>query len=110
MKINMNNPEDLDAYLQRLMKNPANRSAYYASRAWHMRKQAVAIRCNGKCERCGRGKFEIAHHLTYAHFGAEYIKELQGLCRQCHAYLHARSEYDPCKDDGRTKQLSLEFN
>lgn len=75
-----------------------------------MRKQAIAIRSNGKCERCGHGKYEIAHHLTYAHFGSEYIKELQAICRDCHAYLHAKSDYDPAKDHPALKQMSLPFN
>ncbi len=101
------NENDFSAYLSRLLKIPANRQAYYASRAWQMRRQGVALRSSGKCERCKSGRFQLVHHLTYAHFGAEYMNELQGLCRDCHAYLHYKSDYDPCNDPNKAIQLSL---
>lgn len=108
--MNIKHPEDFSAYFDRLMKLPANRQAYYASRAWQMRKQALAKRSKGKCERCERGRFQIAHHLTYAHFGREYLHELQAICRDCHNYLHGRSDFDPTRDaEGLPVQQMLAF-
>lgn len=107
MKIKINE-SDFETYWKQQMRLPANRQAYFASRAWQMRKQALSIRSNGKCERCQNGKYEVTHHLTYAHFGAEYLKELQAICRPCHSYLHARSDFDPANQP--QLQLTLDFD
>lgn len=109
MKYTIKHEGDFTAYFEKQMRLPANRHAYFASRAWQMRKQALALRSNGKCERCGYGRFEVAHHLTYAHFGAEYIKELQAICRPCHAYLHAKSNFDPAQHPPDQMQLTFSF-
>jgi 5-methylcytosine-specific restriction endonuclease McrA len=103
------NEDDFQAYFQRLMQNPVHRKAYLASRAWQIRRQALALRSNGKCERCGFGRYQVAHHLTYLHFGAEYLTELQAICWDCHKYLHAKSNYDPCKDRPIDLQRVLDF-
>jgi hypothetical protein len=107
MKLKIEHGQDFNLYFDRLMKDPAHRHAYYASHAWNVRKQAVAARCNGKCERCQHGKFQILHHLTYQHFGREYMNELQSLCRDCHGYLHGKSDYDPVNYPDHWKQMSL---
>lgn len=102
--------DDLNRFLARTMQNPSQRKAYMASRAWYLRKQALALRSNGRCERCGNGKYEVAHHLTYAHFGAEFLNELQALCRACHAFLHGRSDVDPTKTIHVQMTLSFEMD
>lgn len=105
MKLTIQNPSDFTSYFERLMREPANRQAYLASRAWQMLRQQLGQRSNGSCERCGSGKFEVAHHLTYIHFGEERLHELQAICRACHNYLHAKTDVDPARDIAKQERL-----
>lgn len=98
----------LEQFLARVMRNPSQRKAYLASRAWYTRKQALALRSQGKCERCGFGRYQVAHHLTYRHFGAEFLNELLAVCKDCHQFLHARSNVDPATI--KSGQGHLEFD
>jgi hypothetical protein len=103
-------PNSFEYQWNRAMQSPANRAAYRASRAWQLRKQAVGLRARGRCERCRWGRYEECHHLTNLHYGAEYVAELMALCRDCHAYLHGHSAYDPVQDGPKEKQGFLKFD
>src|SRR4030095_7130362 len=92
--------KQLSDWVRYTLRDPAARRAYYASQAWQNRAQARMLLSKGLCERCHRHKAQIVHHLTYEHFGAEYIAELQALCRDCHAYLHGYSAFDPLEPKG----------
>jgi len=72
---------------------------YLASREWAEKKEAVKKRAAYICERCGRRPIQATHHLTYERVGNEDLEDLQGVCRNCHAYLSARSDYDPAEGD-----------
>lgn len=71
---------------------------YLASREWAQKKEAVRERSSGWCERCGVRNHDQTHHLTYKNIGKESIDELLGVCRECHEFLSAKSDYDPTKD------------
>lgn len=81
---------------------------FYKSKAWREARTSYAKSVGGLCERCKeRGLYnagEIVHHKT--HITAENISDpnitlswdnLQLLCRDCHAAVHAdakRYEFD----------------
>jgi hypothetical protein len=68
---------------------------YLCSREWAVRRRLVKERARGACERCYNAPLRDVHHLTYRNLGHEPLEELQGLCRPCHAYISAKSDYDP---------------
>lgn len=68
---------------------------YLASREWALLKEQVRIRSGGTCERCRNAPYQETHHLTYAHIGNEQIEDLLAVCHDCHAFLSAKSDYDP---------------
>lgn len=70
---------------------------YLASREWALLKNAVNERSKGGCERCGIGKHEATHHLTYERIGKESLDDLVGICEDCHEYLSGKSTEDPAK-------------
>jgi 5-methylcytosine-specific restriction endonuclease McrA len=62
---------------------------------WAAKRDAVILReCqvqgrkDPRCQGCGRAAGTIAHHLTYAHVGAEFLFELALVCGGCHDQLH----------------------
>lgn len=66
------------------------------SKEWAERKRLVAERTS-ICQRCGwQGATEV-HHLTYERRGAEWLEDLQYLCRDCHALVGGYSQFDPCE-------------
>lgn len=70
---------------------------YLCSREWAEKKQAVLERSEGKCERCIHGMMEEVHHKTYQNKYNERLEDLQGLCFDCHRFVHAKSNFDPQK-------------
>lgn len=70
---------------------------YLASREWALLKNAVKERSGGICERCGIAPHQQTHHLTYERLGKEILDDLQGVCRGCHEFLSARSDFDPLR-------------
>lgn len=72
-----------------------NYGQYLASREWALRKQAVARRSGGTCERCLRNPANQVHHLTYEHLGNEPLEDLQHVCRPCHEYESGLTNIDP---------------
>jgi hypothetical protein len=78
---------------------------YMCSREWGERKKPVYERSGGLCERCKRNKIDAVHHLTYARLYAEPPEDLQGLCDLCHAFTHAKSDFDPTAVDEVTLEM-----
>lgn len=68
---------------------------YLASREWALLKEAVRARSQGRCEHCGLADYEETHHLTYERIGNERIRDLLGVCHECHEYLSGKSDKDP---------------
>lgn len=48
----------------------------------------------GKCLLCGK-KIEYYHHITYrSNDGVDNVKNIAGLCRDCHEEVHSSAEYE----------------
>lgn len=77
------------------MKFKINYYEYIASREWKLKCRAIKERSGGRCERCKVAPHENTHHLTYQRLGNERLEDLQGLCRPCHEFLSAVTDYDP---------------
>jgi nucleoside 2-deoxyribosyltransferase len=73
-------------------------SAYLCSREWSVLKEAVKARSGGICERCLVNPSDHVHHLTYERKYAERLEDLQDCCKQCHEFIHAKSDYDPADE------------
>lgn len=62
------------------------------SRQWEKEKLIVRARTEGRCEACGRlHKDEVESHECYDIDYRKYtmtFKEVVGLCRDCHLYIH----------------------
>jgi hypothetical protein len=71
------------------------RHAYYASREWGLKKEAVRQRAKGMCERCKVNRMRSVHHLSYARLYDEELEDLQALCEPCHQFTHGKSHFDP---------------
>jgi hypothetical protein len=69
--------------------------AYLCSREWSEKKEAVRKRSSGICERCRVNMMDAVHHLTYERKYAERLSDLQAICKACHEFTHAKSQYDP---------------
>lgn len=68
---------------------------YLASREWAVKREAVRERSRGWCERCGVPPLEAVHHLTYERIGREELRDLLGVCDDCHRYLSGKISFDP---------------
>lgn len=73
---------------------------YLKSHEWSLKVALVRERSCGTCERCGWAAHEHTHHLTYDRLFNENLKDLLGVCSECHAVLHEKSEDDPRKVEG----------
>jgi len=83
---------------QEMTEGKEKYAAYLCSREWSVLKEAVKDRSNGLCERCSVNAMDHVHHLTYKRKYEERLSDLQACCRQCHDFIHAKSEFDPAKD------------
>lgn len=72
--------------------------AYLCSREWSVLKEKVHERAKGMCERCTVFKIDAVHHLTYARKYHESLEDLQGICKHCHEFTHAKAHRDPLRD------------
>lgn len=70
----------------------SERSAYYASREWAIRREAVRRRSCGWCEHCHSAKMTSVHHMTYENFMNERIDELAAVCDECHEFLSGKRD------------------
>ncbi len=69
--------------------------AYYCSREWGLKKEAVHKRSGGTCERCELNKGQAVHHKTYIRLYNENLEDLIHLCNGCHDFTHGKSDNDP---------------
>lgn len=67
----------------------AERAPYYVSEEWFAKRQLVFKRSAGMCEGCGIAKADQVHHMSYEHFGNEFLWELEAVCVPCHERYHA---------------------
>lgn len=75
--------------------NQEARQAYYCSREWGLKKEAVHKRSSGTCERCRKNKGQAVHHKTYIRLYNERLEDLIHLCNGCHDFEHGKSDVDP---------------
>jgi 5-methylcytosine-specific restriction endonuclease McrA len=61
--------------------------AYLEGDDWGLIRAKVLARDKWMCRGCG-DRATQAHHLTYAHVGAEFMFELVAVCEECHDRLH----------------------
>lgn len=60
---------------------------YIHSSKWKRFKKKLIQNRGRKCEYCGDGRRSTvitAHHLTYARFGREHLKDVKLACLECH--------------------------
>lgn len=57
---------------------------YLTSSKWKAKRGLILKRCANVCEGCGTATATEVHHVTYKHFGDEFLFELLGLCHDCH--------------------------
>lgn len=81
---------------------------YLCSREWAVRKRAVHERAGGICERCRLNPIDFVHHLTYANIYNEPLTDLEGWCRSCHDFIHAKSDIDPAADGQSAIETTVE--
>jgi phage terminase large subunit GpA-like protein len=62
--------------------------AYYTTKEWQARCEAVKMRCRARCEYCGSRPVQNVHHRTYARWMQEPLEDLMGVCRACHCLIH----------------------
>jgi hypothetical protein len=68
--------------------------AVLASERWRALRAEVIRGAGYSCACCGRGgPLDVHHALRYRNLGREQLEELQALCRDCHAALHASREW-----------------
>jgi len=66
----------------------AHYNEYLKSPAWAQKRIEVLRRDQHICQGCRKHKATIAHHLSYAHVGNEFLFELTSLCPTCHKRIH----------------------
>ena len=68
---------------------------YMASREWMVLRRQIKERAIGVCEHCRKTKGTQAHHLTYERAYNELPEDLLWVCRPCHAWFGAETDFDP---------------
>lgn len=69
-------------------------NAYLASPEWRDRRRRVMDRAQGLCEGCRQASATEVHHLSYEHWGHEFLFELVALCGDCHDRIHAKGDHE----------------
>jgi hypothetical protein len=64
------------------------RNEYMHSDTWRAKRWLIKERAKNNCEMCFRKPVNNTHHVTYVNVGQEPPEDLQGLCVNCHEYLH----------------------
>ena len=65
-------------------------SAHLRSEKWARIKARLFQKRGRKCERCGSDQNIHVHHKHYNNLGRERLRNLEILCRNCHAKHHGR--------------------
>lgn len=96
----MREPQRIGEFMwQAMPEGNEKRQAYYCSREWSVKKEAVKSRSGGTCERCGLYPGQNVHHKTYHRLYSESLEELWHLCIGCHEFIHGHSDSDPAKEE-----------
>lgn len=66
--------------------------AYLCSPEWGRLRAAVHERAGGVCERCYIAPIYAVHHLTYIRKYNERLEDLQGVCFECHEFIHGKAK------------------
>lgn len=61
---------------------------YLKSQEWADRRERVLRRAGYRCEGCQDRPANEVHHLTYDHWGNEFLFELVAMCGECHSRWH----------------------
>lgn len=69
-------------------------NAYISSPEWRDLRQRVMDRAQGLCEGCRLAPAKEVHHLSYEHWGHEFLFELVALCGDCHDRIHAKGDHE----------------
>lgn len=69
-------------------------NAYLDSPEWRDLRQRVMDRAQGLCEGCRLTPAKEVHHLSYEHWGHEFVFELVALCGDCHDRIHAKGDHE----------------
>ena len=83
--------------------------AYLRTEEWAAKK--ARIKCNYHyCQRCKIARTVEIHHLdsNYSNLGNENLRELIGLCKGCHSFIHGYKELDPL-DIWQKSEVSREY-
>lgn len=64
---------------------------YMHSDAWRRKARKVRKRAGYRCQNCGKKAPLEVHHKTYERLGHERMRDLIGLCPQCHRKQHGRT-------------------
>ena len=80
------------------------RYAFYSTGKWQRISRYVIDRAGGICERCGKARAEIAHHIIWVD-DSNYkdpmiiynLHNLQAVCRDCHTIIHNPNSVN-CRD------------
>ena len=68
---------------------------YIRSPEWRKSCKLVKERARGKCERCGKTPLRFSvHHRDYKNFRNESLKDLEGLCPECHVIADKEREHE----------------
>jgi hypothetical protein len=71
---------------------------YLQSEEWREYTRLIWKLNGNKCQRCCGpalpGKRAV-HHLTYERVRRERLGDCQGLCKECHDFVHGKRIYDP---------------
>ena len=69
---------------------------------WELRRRTKSNGWSGLFKQCvdcgglaaintiGKAKAAQAHHVTYDHFGSEFLFELLAVCEPCHTRIHSK--------------------
>jgi len=83
----LNNLYYENRYLKQKLDWLKKNNDYYNSEAWKNKRLQVLQRDNYICQCCLNNKATQVHHISYKHFGDEYLFELTSICNNCHEEL-----------------------
>lgn len=67
---------------------------YLNTNVWRAKRKLVMERAGGLCEGCRERRAKQVHHLTYEHWGHEFLWELVAICEECHERFHENRKPD----------------
>lgn len=83
--------QDYQRRVEERARRRADFEAYYHTPKWLAKRDQAYQRDHYTCQICG-ARSQVAHHLTYDHFGNEFLFELVSLCHRCHDSYHPEKQ------------------